>query len=261
MEGKLLFLGTGASTGVPVIGCSCPVCTSSNSKNHRLRSSALITLGNKELVLDVGPDFRQQALKYHIDHVDGVLITHAHYDHIGGIDDLRVLYYMQEKPIPCLLSKDTFEQMQKKLEHLFHQKTYKSSLTVQLDFTLLEKDSGKVNFLDIPLLYCSYFQGNAKVTGFRFGDLAYFTDIREFNEDICPSLQGVKTLIISALRWEASPVHFSIEEAIEFGVLADVPNLWITHVAHEIDYDEAVKKLPPHVHLAYDGLELPFQSF
>lgn len=258
MEGKLLFLGTGASTGVPVIGCSCSVCKSSNPKNKRMRASCLLQIENQQLLVDVGPDFRQQALQYHIDNVDGVLITHAHYDHVGGIDDLRVLYFMQNKAIPCLLSKETFEQLERKLEHLFHQKTYKSSLTVQLDFTLLEKDEGNVVFQNIPLQFCSYFQGEAKVTGFRIGDLAYLTDIREFNEDLFASLKGVKTLILSALRWEVSPVHFSIEEAIEFAVTADVPNLWITHIAHEIDYDSTTKKLPKNVCLAYDGLELPF---
>ena len=258
MKAKALFLGTGASTGIPVIGCDCSVCTSSNAKNERMRPSLFVEVNNKKLLIDVGPDFRPQALKYHINDIDGVLLTHAHYDHIGGVDDLRILYFMKQHPIPCLLSKECFQEVKSRYEHLFRRATKKTSLSVQFDFTLVEEDAGVVEFVGIKVGYFTYMQGNTKVLGYRIGDLAYITDIKDYEESIFTNLLGVKTLIISALREKISPVQFNFEEARALAEKAKVEKVYITHIAHETDHEKDGKKLPANMQFAFDGLKIDF---
>jgi len=258
MKGSALFLGTGASTGIPVIGCKCSVCTSSNQKNIRMRPSVLLEVNKKKLLIDAGPDFRSQALKYHINDIDGLLLTHAHYDHIGGIDDLRILYFMKKKPIPCLLSKECFLQIKSKYDHLFRRATKKTSLSVQFDFCLLEDNSGIVEFEGIKIGYFSYLQGNTKVLGFRIGDIAYITDIKDFEDSIFLKLKGIKTLIISALREKESYVQFNFNEAISFAKKTSAKKIYLTHIAHETAHENDQKKFPSNVRLAFDGLMIYF---
>ena len=255
MKASALFLGTGASTGIPVIGCKCSVCVSSNPKNIRMRPSLFVEVNKKKLLIDVGPDFRPQALQHHINDIDGLLLTHAHYDHIGGLDDLRILYFMKQTPIPCLLSKECFSEIKSRYDHLFRRATKKTSLAVQFDFTLLEDNAGVCEFEGIKVGYFSYKQGSTKVLGFRIGDLAYITDIKDYDDTIFSSLKGIKTLIISALREKISPVQFNFEQASSFAKKAKAEKVYITHIAHETDHE---KKLPPNMKFAFDGLKLDF---
>ena len=253
INGKIKFLGTGGSMGVPVVACSCLVCTSSNVKNKRLRVSALIQVADKQFLIDAGPDFRMQALTNNITHLDGLLITHPHFDHVAGLDDLRVFHFFHKKTVPCLLSQETLSALKRSHFYLFeaHEKA-------RFDFHVLEKMQGDVMFGGLKWHYISFLQKNDKVTGFRLGNMAYILDIRSFSEEIFEILEGVEILVLSALRYEPSPSHFSIEEAITFAKKVGAKETFLSHIAHEVDYDEGSRILPPGVKLTYDGLEVKF---
>lgn len=257
MKETLLFLGTGASLGIPVIGCECEVCQSTSPYNQRLRSSALIQCQGKVFLIDVGPDFRQQALKYHIKTLDGVLFTHAHQDHTAGIDDLRAIRYRRETPLPVLASAATAYDITERFSYLFKMKEEKA-FTV-FDLQILPQLEGEIVFEGVPLTYVAYQQGGMWVNGFRFGNLAYLSDIRIFAPSIFDYLKGVDTIIISALRQSASPLHLSVEEAIAFIDQAGAKQGWLTHISHDLEYHQTNHLLPSHIRMAYDGLEIDFK--
>ncbi len=259
MDGKFLFLGTGGSMGVPVIGCSCSVCRSPSDRNKRLRSAGLLKIGSKTLLIDVGPDFRQQALKFQIKHLDGILLTHCHFDHIGGLDDLRVFYFIQKKALPCLLSKEMMEDLKVRYDYLMQPLSKGKSVYTQLDFQVLEGDFGLTHFEGIPIQYLSYTQAGIKVNGFRVGSFAYVSDIREYSETIFDALKGVEVLVLSSLALLPSRMHFSVEEAIAFANRVGASMTYLTHAAHELDYEEVSRDLPSQVRLSYDGLEISFK--
>jgi phosphoribosyl 1,2-cyclic phosphate phosphodiesterase len=256
MQAKLLFLGTGASSGIPVIGCECSVCASASPFNKRFRPSALLNYGDKQILIDAGPDFRSQALQHRIRRLDGVILTHTHYDHIGGIDDLRAFFLMQHQPLPCLVSRETYQQIRMRLPYLFQEKQEGRSLPAQLDFQILEDGFGSVSFLGLPLRIVSFLQAGHEVIGFRLGDLAFISDIQEYTPRVIDEIRGVKRLVVSALREQPSRVHLSIMEAIEFSKAAHAETTYLTHLAHEVDHETVSKKLPPNVFLAYDGLSI-----
>lgn len=247
------FLGTGSSVGVPVIGCHCAVCTSSSPFNKRLRPSGLFKMGTKTLLIDVGPDFREQALRYKIEHLDGLLLTHTHYDHIAGLDELRIYNHMTKSSLPCLLSAESFQDIQKRYDYIFS--SSKSNIA-QFDFQILEGDVGKTEFLQIPIRFCSFSQSGMKVTGFRIQDFAYICDIHAFDDSIFSHLSGVQTLILSALRPEPSPFHLSFDQAIDFAKRVGAKRTFLTHLNHSVEYEEGNALLPPEVRLGYDGLEI-----
>lgn len=258
MLAKLLFLGTGGSAGVPIITCQCSVCKSTSPFNKRYRPSALISFGKKKFIIDVGPDFRDQALHYQVNHLDGVLLTHTHYDHIGGLDELRVFYFKHNIRLPTLASIETYDELKHRFHYLFKTRQSDGTLQSQLDFRILEDDFGKMDFEGISLEYVSYEQANMKVTGYKFGDLAYICDIREYTSRVVDALQGIETLILSALRYTPSEVHFSIDEAVDFARRVGAKRTFFTHIAHDLDHDETNRKLPGDIRLAHDGLEISF---
>lgn len=243
---KFRFLGTGASAGVPVIGCKCPVCKAGTTK--RLRPSALVELYGKRFLIDVGPDFRAQALRFGIDAIDGLLLTHVHFDHIAGLDELRAF----GKEIPCLLSEESLTDLQRRYYYLFEP----GRATAKFSFQVLKGDEGDVDFAGINLGYCSFWQTDMKVNGFRFGNFAYISDIKTYDEALFSFLKGVKTLVISALKDEASPFHLSFQEAIAFAHNVGAEETWLTHLGHFLEHDEINERLPKGVKAAYDGLEL-----
>ncbi len=254
MSGKLLFLGTGASMGTPVIACSCDVCKSTDPKNHRLRPSALLTVGGKRFLIDAGPDFRTQALRAHMMDLDGVILTHTHHDHTAGLDDLRVFDFYHQKKLPCLLSKDSLEEIRQSYPFFF--KPGKN----RFEFEVFENDFGEVSFGGFVWKYGSYTQNGMKVTGYRLGSLAYVLDIKEYSDEIFTFLKGVKTLVLSALRERPSPAHLTIEDAIIFAHKVGAEKTYFSHVSHEVDHATVSKKLPPDIELAYDGLEVTFDN-
>jgi len=258
MQGSFLFLGTGASTGIPIIGCHCPICSSHSVHNRRLRPSGLVKLEKKSFLIDVGPDYRQQALLHHIDHLDGLLLTHTHYDHIAGIDELRAYYFLEKKPLPCLLSESSFQILKRRYDYLFEPTQENGTLSAQLQFQVLESDFGTTEFVGRSIDYLTYSQCKMKVTGFRFGSLAYISDIRDYDQTVLITLRGVQKLVVSAIGSASSHAHFSIEEAVEFARKVGARRTWLTHIAHHLDHDETERSLPPDIRLGYDGLEITF---
>lgn len=258
-KGVFVIIGSGGSMGIPVVGCRCEVCCSHSAQNKRLRPSALVKFEGRNFLIDCGPDFRQQALNYHIDHLDGVIVTHAHHDHTAGLDELRIYTLRSGNPLPCLLSDETLEELKVRFYYIFEDKPGNGpKLTTNLKTECLQGDSGDYVFEGLPLSYISYVQGGMKVNGFRFGNLAYLTDIKGYNDTIFPGLQGLETLVVSALRYTPSPLHFTVDDAIAFAQKVGAKQTWLTHIAHELDAERTNAYLPDSIRVTYDGLELAF---
>lgn len=257
-SGKLIFLGTGNPEGIPVPFCSCSIC--SGNKIHRLRSSVLIQFGNKNFLIDSSPDFRQQMLTHKIIRLDGVLLTHPHYDHIGGIDDLRAWYVVNQQTLPVVLSASTYKYLSKAREHLVQPPNQYGTLAAALDFTILNEYHGSYCFLGLPYTYVSYYQKFCQVTGYRVGNLAYLTDMQRYDQEILSYLSGVDTVILSVSpTQESSPFlgrgysHLTLSQAEDFASRLGAKRLILTHISHclqkELDED-------PHRICAYDGMEI-----
>ncbi|MCB1114793.1 MAG: MBL fold metallo-hydrolase [Chlamydiia bacterium] len=260
MKSSLLFLGSGASLGVPMIGCDCAVCKSNTPFNRRTRSSAYLKIGDRRLVIDVGPEFREQALTHHIKCVDGIILTHAHQDHVAGLDDLRALFFKKKAPIPLIMSKETRKDVEERFYYLFKRDS-KSEIGPRVEAVELPCEAGGEKFSDVCFRYFTYEQQGMKVTGLRFGDLAYVTDIRDYDESVFEELEGVKTLVLSALRHSKSEMHFTVDEACQFAEKVGAKSTYLTHISHDMDHFETATKLPPGVHMSYDGLEIPFTGY
>jgi phosphoribosyl 1,2-cyclic phosphate phosphodiesterase len=258
--GHFHFLGTGGSMGIPLIGCRCAVCQSQSPFNHRLRPSGLVVVGNKHILVDCGPDFREQALRHNLDQIEGLILTHPHYDHTAGVDELRVYYMRSKQPLPCLLSRETALDLQKRFYYMFEEKSFDSKLTTKFALQFLEGERGITVFQGLRIRYMTYEQVGMLVNGFRFGDLAYVSDIRKYPETIFEDLDGINVLILSALRFTPSHMHFHVDEAIDFAMRTGAKKTWLTHIAHELDHDKTNEYLPQSVRMAYDGLKIEFQA-
>lgn len=252
-------MGTGGSSGIPMIGCECEVCTSSSAFNKRLRSSGLINIAHKNFLIDVGPDFRTQALNFNIKHLNAVLLTHAHADHIAGIDDLRAYYFLEKKRIPCLLSQETFDEVKRRYHYMLTPIVSGKSLSAQIDFQIFREDFGSFDLEQVHFEYFSYFQTSMKVTGYRIGNFAYVSDIREYSDQIFKSLEGIDILVLSALRFVPTKMHFSIEEAIAFSRRTSAKFTYLTHIAHDLEHEMTNTLLPSDVRMSYDGLEISIE--
>lgn len=261
MNGKLTFLGTGTSMGVPTVGCDCSVCTSPDPHDRRLRPSVLIRWNGpapnrRAVVIDTGPDFRQQALRERLGHIDAVLYTHAHADHIFGMDDLRPLSFVSQRaggPIPLYAAPDTQAVLERVYDYTFKaDATYATRARVEIrplaDLTTVHG----VEFLRVPVLH-----GDMEVAGFRFGNAAYLTDVSEIPESSFALLQGLDTLVLPALRHKPHPSHATVAQAVEWAERIGARQTWLTHIAHELGHEETNRMLPEGVRMAYDGLELP----
>jgi phosphoribosyl 1,2-cyclic phosphate phosphodiesterase len=257
MKGRFIFLGTGGSLGVPMVGCPCEVCKSDNEHNKRLRPSALVIMNDKKFLIDAGPDFRTQMLRQEVKTIDGVLFTHPHHDHTSGVDELRIFYIWNQHPLPTLLSEVTEEDIRRRYPYMFKEEG--EHLTSKLDFQILKNDRGMVDFVGVPIRYLTYYQGKMPVNGFCFGNLAYISDIRQYPDTIFGDLRGIQTLVVSALRFAPSPLHFSVDEAVEFAKRVGAKQAWFTHIAHDLDHEKTNAYLPSNMRLAYDGLEIDFE--
>ncbi len=254
---KLQILGCGTSTGVPLPGCKCKVCLSTDSKNKRTRTAAIIKHeSGYNVLIDAGPDLRMQALSWNVDNVNAVLFTHAHADHIFGIDDLRSFNFVQREAIPCFGNAETLAHLRKVFAYVFEpDPDYPGGVLPQL--SLQEIFSGQALELSgIQILPFNLDHVSTTVLGFRVGDVAYATDCKSIPEDSLASLAGVRFLVLSGLRYKKHNTHLTIDEAIEYASKIGAEKTFLTHMSHDVDYQEVSAKLPKHVALAYDGLEL-----
>lgn len=250
---KLKFLGTGTSQGIPVIGSTHPVCLSSNPKDKRLRSSVLFQVDSKNIVVDTGPDFRQQMLSAGIDHLDAILFTHEHKDHLAGFDDIRPFYFRQG-PLDVYGTEQAFESLKKSFDYIFAEFKYPGVPEVNLHNishqSPFEHDGISINAIEV-LHY------KLPVLGFRIGDLSYITDANFISEEEKKKLKGTKILVLNALRKEKHISHFNLEEAIALAQEIGAEHTYFTHISHLLGFhDEVEQELPKGIHLAYDGLEV-----
>jgi phosphoribosyl 1,2-cyclic phosphate phosphodiesterase len=262
MEGRLTFLGTGTSMGVPSLGCACKVCTSADAHDRRLRPSVLVQWTEGEsgiirtVVIDTGPDFREQALRMALKHVDAVFYTHGHADHVLGMDDLRPLSFAVSResgPIPLYAAPQTIAILEKMFDYTFSpDATYTNRARVKLEPLAAHNPVHGVDFVRVPVKH-----GQQAIDGFRFGGAAYLTDVSEIPESSFALLAGVEVLVLSALRHAPHPSHATLEQALAWSQRIGARQTWFTHIAHDLGHEETNARLPANAQLAYDGLSVP----
>ena len=253
---KLRILGSGTSTGVPEIGCKCPVCTSSDKRDNRLRTSALVYTDDARILIDCGPDFREQVLRASFfEPIDGVLVTHEHYDHVGGLDDLRP--YCRFNEIPVYANAYTAGHLRARMPYCFVDKVYPGVPRIYLQ----EVEAGIPFFINrTEILPLEVMHGKLPILGYRIGGrLGYVTDMLTMPEASYACLQGLDVLVINALRVKPHPTHQCIEEAIEAASRIGAKETYFIHMSHHAGlHAEISLKLPSHMHFAYDGLVVEF---
>ncbi len=248
---KITFLGTGASPGIPMLGCECPVCISPNPKNKRLRASILVQNNGSNFLVDASSDLRQQCLKNDVKNVDAIFFTHHHADHILGIEELRAFYFFQKKAIPCYGNEETFEEIKKTFHYIFEPTDYQGTVS-QLD--LLPVNGELINFAELKIKPLEIDHGSLKIIGYKFNNAAYITDCNHVPEKTEPELKGLDLLILNALRYKPHTTHFNFEEAIKTVERLKPKRALFTHMNHEVDHEKANKETPSPIELAYDGM-------
>ena len=250
---KVTFLGSGTSQGIPVIACSCAVCTSADTRDKRLRSSVLLQVDDKNIVIDSGPDFRYQMLRAGVTHLDALVFTHEHKDHTAGLDDIRPFNFRQEQPMDVYASPRVQECLKREYQYIFAKVKYPGAPSVNL-LTLENKPFSISGFEIIPIEVTHF---KLPVFGFRFGDLTYITDANYISEKEKEKIKGSKILVINALRIEKHYSHFNLEEAISLVNELEVEKAYFTHISHHLGFhDEVEKELPENCFLGYDGLQI-----
>ncbi|MDR0618421.1 MAG: MBL fold metallo-hydrolase [Bacteroidales bacterium] len=274
---KLIFLGTGTSQGVPVVGCDCEVCRSTDPRDRRLRTSALICTHSTQIVIDAGPDFRYQMLRERLkgnakDRLDGVVLTHSHHDHIGGLDDVRPYLHIMQKPVALYGNEETLRHVREEaFSYAFKENPYPGAPQFELhtvgfgstngindaeDTADMESFTiGDIVLQPVKILHKADFP----ILGYRTSDLAYLTDVKFIPDESIKKIRGVRILVINALRGWQHPSHLSLPEALE--IIADIkPQMaYLTHISHRFGrYEEVIKQLPKNVQPACDGLTVDF---
>lgn len=249
---KVTFLGTGTSTGVPTLGCRCEVCRSADPHDNRTRPSLLLQFDGRAVVIDTSPDFRQQALRHDLDHLDAVLFTHGHADHIFGLDDVRVFCLRHQVPIPIYADERTMGTIRRVYKYIFDQ-DYPYGGLAKLDPHIID---GPFDLWGESLVPLRVFHGNLPVLGFRFGRGAYVTDFSTIPESTVPLLEDLDVLILDALRHEPHPSHSTVGQSLKWVERLKPRRALFTHIAHELRHETTNAALPPVARLAYDGLTL-----
>lgn len=250
---KITFLGTGTSQGVPVIACGCKVCRSSDLHDKRLRTSALVEVGGKNILIDIGPDFREQMLRTGTSHIDAILVTHPHRDHVAGLDDIRSFNHVQGCAMEIFGRQSTIVALKHDYAYVFEPHEFKGWPEANLN--VVGKDSPFSVAGGIEVVPIAAMHKDMPIFGYRIGDLAYITDANFIPEEEFEKLAGTKLLVINALRKEKHFSHYSLPEALETIAKISPQKAYITHLSHQMGFHEEVEKeLPPNVHLAYDGL-------
>ncbi|MBK7390958.1 MAG: MBL fold metallo-hydrolase [Bacteroidia bacterium] len=248
---KITFLGTGTSQGVPVIACRCQVCNSADFRDKRLRSSILIEKGTTAVVIDSGPDFRQQMLRAEVNHIDGLLFTHEHKDHIAGMDDIRAYNYVHREKVNIYANLQVQEALHREFPYVFADFKYPG--VPEINMHTIDESAfsiGEIEFLPVPVLHY-----RLPVLGFRIGDFTYITDANHITEQSMSLIRGSKIIVINALRREPHVSHFTLDEALEVIGKLGPEKAYLTHISHQLGMHEDVNaELPAHVQCAYDGL-------
>jgi phosphoribosyl 1,2-cyclic phosphate phosphodiesterase len=246
-------LGTGTSSGVPMIGCSCEVCTSADKKDNRLRSSILVESAATTIVVDTTPDFRYQMLRAGVKKLDAVLFTHPHKDHVAGLDDVRAFNFFQQKAMPLYANSLTEEAIKREFAYAFSDKKYPGVPELQLNTI------GEAVFYigDIPVLPVEVWHHKMPVLGFRFGKFMYITDANRIEAAEKEKIRGCEVIVLNALRKEKHISHYTLDEAVAEVRDMNIPSAWFTHISHQLGrYAEINAALPDGIELAYDGLEI-----
>jgi phosphoribosyl 1,2-cyclic phosphate phosphodiesterase len=250
---QVRFLGTGTSQGIPMIACSCEVCSSEDPRDQRLRVSMHIEVDGKSFIIDTGPDFRQQILRAGIRHVDAVLFTHEHKDHTAGLDDIRGFNFAQQTAIPLYARQQVINQLKREFAYAFGENKYPG--VPEIDVYEIDDKPFIVEGIEvIPILVKHYF---LDVLGFRFGDFTYITDANFIADEELAKVKGTKVLVINALRKTKHISHFTLDEALEVIEKIQPERAYITHISHMMGlHAEVQRELPPNVFLAHDDLRL-----
>ncbi len=251
---KVYFLGTGTSQGIPVIGSDHEVCKSQNPKDKRLRVSVWVHTENTSIVVDCGPDFRQQMLTSKCSKVDAILFTHEHADHTAGIDDIRPFNFRHGE-IPIYAHSRVIENLKKRFDYVFEtENRYPGAPSVK---AIEVANNVPFTVGDMQVVPINAYHANLQVFGFKMNDFAYLTDVKTIEPDEIEKIKGVKVLVINALREESHHSHFSLQEALDFVTLVQPEKAYLTHISHLLGFhDEVEEKLPSNVFLAYDNLEI-----
>ncbi|MBK1789969.1 MBL fold metallo-hydrolase [Persicirhabdus sediminis] len=254
---SLTFLGTGTSTGVPVIGCDCPVCTSDDPRNIHTRSSVYLDTPAGKILVDSGPDLREQALRENLRQVDAVLYTHAHLDHITGFDDLRAFCWRREDPLPMYGSNACIDELKRVFSWAFAKSNTHGGY-IKPD-PICFTGPFQLDQLRITPLLVNH--ASVETHGYRFdypgaASIAYISDVKSIPAQTIIQLENIDILIIDALKEGEHPTHMGVQEAIDTAEKVNAKQVYLTHISHSIDYAELEAKLPPHIHIAYDGLKI-----
>ncbi|MDZ4863894.1 MAG: MBL fold metallo-hydrolase [Gemmatimonadota bacterium] len=254
---RLTFLGTGTSFGVPQIGCGCAVCQSTDSRDRRSRSGAVVQLGDKTLLIDTPPELRLQLVAAGVGEVDGVLYTHEHADHLNGIDDLRIFSVRRKVPLRCYGPHETLSRIREGFRYIFDDDVHAFKGTSKPQLELIPLEPGVLTEVaGIPVLPLAFEHGFLRVFGYRFGPLAYITDVKSIPASARAELTGLKVLVLNALWWRSHPTHLSIGEAIETAREIGAERTFLTHLTHETGHADLLAQLPAGVAPAYDGLSI-----
>ena len=250
---KVIFLGTGTSQGVPMIGCKCEVCMSKDAHDKRLRSSVLVESGDTVIVIDSGPDFRYQMLRERVDYLDAILITHGHKDHVGGLDDVRAYNYILGRPVDVYGEERVLKILKKDFDYAFAPERYPGVPEIILH--RIATDKFRIRQLEITPIRGYHYK--LPVLGFRIGPFAYLTDMNRVDLEEQEKLKGVDTLVINALRREPHISHFTLSQALEVIGYVKPRQAYLTHVSHQMGlHKEINKELPANVAFAYDTLKI-----
>ena len=252
---KITFLGTGTSSGVPMVACDCKVCVSADAKDKRLRSSILVESSTTSFVVDTTPDFRYQMLREQVKKLDAVLYTHPHKDHIAGLDDVKAFTFLSGNPMEIFANELTQESLKREFYYIFTDKKYPGIPEVNLNTI------GLSPFLigDIPVIPILVWHLHMPVLGFRFGDFTYITDANRMEEAEKEKIKGSKILVLNALRHKKHLSHFTLDEAKALVQELNVSQAYFTHISHQLGkHQEINKELPTGIELAYDGMQLSF---